>query len=49
MGFAYLHIVTDNLNGTHAHDLYAERSTPVATRRQRCLHDIETVLNRSLT
>ena len=49
VGFAYLHIVTDNLNGTHAHGLYAERSTPVATRRHRCLHDIETVLNRSLT
>ncbi|PWV57608.1 hypothetical protein BDW27_102482 [Nocardiopsis sp. L17-MgMaSL7] len=46
--FDYLHIVTDNLNGTHDHGLYAERSTPVATRRRRCLHHIETILHRSL-
>jgi hypothetical protein len=46
--FDYLHIVTDNLNGTHDHGLYAERSTPVATRRRRCLHNIETILHRSL-
>ena len=49
VGFAYLHIVTDNLNGTHTHGLYAERSTPVTARRRRCLRDIETILTRSLT
>src|SRR5699024_11435031 len=46
--FDYLHIVTDNLNGAHDHGLYDERSTPVATRRRRCLHHIETILHRSL-
>ncbi|MCY9783308.1 hypothetical protein KIK06_05295 [Nocardiopsis sp. EMB25] len=49
VSFDYLHIVTDNLNGTYEHGLYAERSAPVATRRRRCLRDIEAILHRSLT
>ncbi|WP_150246293.1 nucleoside phosphorylase-I family protein [Nocardiopsis quinghaiensis] len=47
--FDYLHIVTDNLCGTYEHGLYGERAAPVATGRRRCLHDIETILYRSLT
>ncbi|WDZ93568.1 hypothetical protein [Nocardiopsis sp. HUAS JQ3] len=46
--FDYLHIVTDNLCGTYQHGLYGERAAPVATGRRRCLHDIETILHRSL-
>jgi hypothetical protein len=46
--FDYLHIVTDNLCGTYEHGLYGERAAPVASGRRRCLHDIETILHRSL-
>ncbi|WP_285732706.1 hypothetical protein [Nocardiopsis sp. ATB16-24] len=47
--FDYLHVVTDNLCGTYEHGLYGERAAPVAAARRRCLHDIETILHRSLT